>query len=160
MRCVPLRNTWSLGFVLWSKGYRYCIYCRPIGHIVCLDNLGYHCYADNTKPYVVNKKSCGKWPVSSSCIETCVEHQSVDTVESLETGGYKTEVIVFSQKWQWDGVCADLSLTKENSVIQSLCLCQKPWLLFWLSFGNRHSPVKPSEAVIFTCRTWVAFVDI
>jgi len=49
----------------------YCIYTKPVGEIIKLYNIKYHCYADDTQVYIT-LKPCDKWNIISSSIEAYI----------------------------------------------------------------------------------------
>ena len=49
----------------------YCTYAKPVGEIIKHHIIKYHCYANDTKMYMI-LKLCDKWDDISSSIEACI----------------------------------------------------------------------------------------
>ena len=70
------------------------MFTKPVGEIIKLYNIKYHCYTDDTQVYM-SVKSCDKWDDISSSIEDISIWMNINM---LKLNKDKTEFIVFSSK--------------------------------------------------------------
>jgi len=98
---------------------KYCLYSKPIGEICRRHNLLYHCYADDTQVYMVIRPS-DSWDNLATKMEACLADISLwMSSNMLKLNQDKTELIVFSSKYQAKKT-QDFHLTVGDSVVNAM----------------------------------------
>jgi hypothetical protein len=91
------------GSVLGPK--KYCMFSKPVGQICKRHNMSYHCYADDSQPYIVIKP-IDNWINIATRMEACLSDISAWMKSNmLKLNQDKTESKFFYNKATHEGFC-------------------------------------------------------